>query len=521
MAAKSKPFSLYLLKKGSKIDRSALKIPDKSFLKQLPGAVELQFPHSAWIIRNKKSTPSWAKHLTDYFDLGNLNNQSSSFVLLFEAADRVWALCYGGGHHLIGTDVTEPGFGLKVVANTIAVNKIRSADTRTNDGAGRATRAQLAAGGSTFELGLAFDEEHVRHLAGIVTPDDSGEQWVKNLAGADSLKINAEWNLTQLGNEAEKLLEKFESDDYKTTFPFIGKFEPLSGRNPIVNDLNGKLIERIERRESTKVSVAAPTIFDENDLDCFHIYLGKEDDKFDLSLNGLYEWIDQQDKSVDYLLENVYVAGVNGDGNILGKRGKLRRYITAEIEHNSSTYALIVGQWYQLDNGYVNQVNKEVAALATSSITALPAWNKDEDEGEYNERIGETKDWIKLDKQNIYHGGPSQRNEAADLVAVDGTAFVHVKKMVSSATLSHLWGQGAVSATLYSLDGKYRKKVQAKIAGLPDEMSQIKTVYAVANDRDGKIEDELFFFSKVNLLNHCKTLQLIGCKTELIKIKTV
>lgn len=82
-----------------------------------------------------------------------------------------------------------------------------------------------------------------------------------------------------------------------------------------------------------------------------------------------------------------------------------------------------------------------------------------------------------------------------------------------------LWAQGTVAIELYLKDPNYRVEVHNQIPKLPPKLSNITLVYAVANPKTGALEDELFFFSKVRLVQSLNELRQMRCDVELVKIQ--
>ncbi len=519
----SKKFSLYLLREGVRLDRASLRISKGTTVDDLPTAEGLAFPHAAFIVRNKPSRPRWSAHLADHFDVADLENQTSSVVLLFEAAQRVWALTYGNGFHLVQPGSIEPAFGLKVVANSIDPSEIKSADARTPDVVSRTTRSQVSRGSQIGALGVAVDRELIKHLAGKPLSDEGTEAWARRLAGSDSLQVNADWDLADLETHASFLLEQFQSDNYRDAFGFIDNFRPLRSGDPLVEHLDGLLAEALDGRQTQKLSLAAPEVLDEDRFDHFKvIFAGKSEEMSELALVDLYELLDQWDVGGADALHKVSVIAVDGDGAAASTKRELRRYLAAELTDDDATYMLVTGQWFLVEAGYVDRINARVRSLAASSREhPLPEWPVGLGEGEYNALAAGSPDWQLLDKSMIHHGGPNQKVEFGDLLSTDSRSLVHVKKMSSSATLSHLWAQGAVAGQLYKTDPDFQQKVRELIPTVPADMSDLTVVYAVANSRNGAIEDELFFFSKVHLVQQLETLMLIGCPVELVKIDMV
>jgi len=97
--------------------------------------------------------------------------------------------------------------------------------------------------------------------------------------------------------------------------------------------------------------------------------------------------------------------------------------------------------------------------------------------------------------------------------------------MVNSATLSHLFAQGSVSAALLQGDAKYRAAVTehfskrwptATFTHVP--ASAVRFVYAIITPRCGALADELFFFSAVNLLQHARDVEQRGFRVAVCKV---
>jgi uncharacterized protein (TIGR04141 family) len=59
-----------------------------------------------------------------------LRNASASAVLLLEAEQRLFAVTFGQGRHLIEPDNFVQDFGLRVVLNTVAPDKLKCIDAR-------------------------------------------------------------------------------------------------------------------------------------------------------------------------------------------------------------------------------------------------------------------------------------------------------------------------------------------------------------------------------------------------------
>lgn len=513
--------SLYLLRKRTKLHRSTLHIPKGTVLEDLPNARDLPFRHQAFIVRNKANAPSWVQNLSKHFDTRDLENQTSSFVLLFEACERLWAISHGNGFHLIPPSIVEPRFGIRVVANSIDPQAIKSIDTRTTDIISRTIRAQISQGSPISELGVAVDRELTQYLAGVPLTGDDAKSWAKRIAGSDSLQLNVIWNLEDIADYAAVLLEQFEATRYKESFGFIDNYRPLPSGDPIVADLDNQLETLIANRETTGVSLAVPSVLEEESFDHFAISMGrKSEDIVELYLPIVYEVLDKWGVSDDEALARVKIRIVDDNGEIKNSRQELKRYITAEASHEGSAYLLLAGEWFAVENDYAKQVDAEIRQIVSRSRRhSLPTWPLGMTESNYNQLAARRRQWTNIDRRMVHYGGPNQKNEFGDLWNPYSRSIVHVKKMSRSASLSHLWAQGTVAMELYWRDPNYRTEVHDRISELPPDLSDVKLIYAVATPKTGALEDELFFFSKVRFLQSLSELRRLRCDVRLVKIQ--
>ncbi|USE77555.1 TIGR04141 family sporadically distributed protein [Cupriavidus gilardii] len=135
-----------------------------------------------------------------------------------------------------------------------------------------------------------------------------------------------------------------------------------------------------------------------------------------------------------------------------------------------------------------------------------------------------------LDRRLIQFGGTYDKIEVCDIVKVPpagssrGIEFIHVKRGRSSATLSHLFSQGLVAATLLVREKNFVVEVNKRLADLgltqlPNQFSArgSKVVYAIFDGPAGTPLD-IPFFSKVTL-QHCgKSISAFAYAVSLMHI---
>jgi len=90
---------------------------------------------SLFVASTSPHPPPWQGFLDAHVagGLTGLYAASSSAVLLIEASERLFAVTFGQGRHLLNAEAFEHDFGLKVVLNSVAPDQLKSVDSKTID----------------------------------------------------------------------------------------------------------------------------------------------------------------------------------------------------------------------------------------------------------------------------------------------------------------------------------------------------------------------------------------------------
>jgi uncharacterized protein (TIGR04141 family) len=184
-------------------------------------------------------------------------------------------------------------------------------------------------------------------------------------------------------------------------------------------------------------------------------------------------------------------------------------------------------KWFKVEKNYIKRVTDDVKSIKEIGYKGfLPAIKPKEGEGVYNDRAAKAiKGLVLLDKKNFRVPEGQSQIEICDLFSKN-KEMICVKKETRSATLSHLFSQGSVSATLFNDYLDYRKdlyqKVSKKLPKIFDpratKNSDFTVVYAISSDSPKPLAEALPFFSKVNLRNQRRTIERMGFKLALCKI---
>jgi uncharacterized protein (TIGR04141 family) len=216
-------------------------------------------------------------------------------------------------------------------------------------------------------------------------------------------------------------------------------------------------------------------------------------------------------------LEQLIIRGLSDGGTVVVEK-PLSGLATFQTQHKGQPFALKDGQWYLLDQRYIDDCDSAMRDIEVEKDSNyLPAWTRG-GEGKYNDWVAKQHPdrFCSLDRKGVdVDGNPV---EACDLVTQDGH-FIHVKAWKSSQTFSALIKQGENSAQLIAGSKPFREAVFAKIpkawkqkepwknfvTGVPTR--QLRIVYAIADAPTKTLPEDLPFFSRLSLYDGCAALR--------------
>lgn len=213
--------------------------------------------------------------------------------------------------------------------------------------------------------------------------------------------------------------------------------------------------------------------------------------------------------------------------------------IFAEITHEKRTYALNAGEWYEVNDNFVNRVNSFYESIPLSDFPFIPYTDSMTDgiddkkcEAAYNEMLyREDKDnRILCDAKTIAHGGGHSKIEVCDIYTAQ-KQLVHVKIYSGSSPLSHLFSQGRVSGQLLKMDRDFRQKVNEKFLNNTNSKipldgintNEYEIIYGIIQknktaDRSITFRPSIPLFSKITLKRAIEELRAYGYKVVLAGI---
>lgn len=480
--------------------------------------------------------PAWVPFVRPALtgDLEGVFSASSAGLLLLRTDGRMFALTFGFGKSLLEISRVERRFGLKVTLNRIDPKHIRSMDTKTFEDLVVTKRTQTSRSSELPSFGVDVSRDILRAATG--KPLDPA--FAKQLSGADALVMNVAIPVTDLGSKCSELLAAFHETRYRENFAWIDHLAIVD--DPVlVARLNDVLVAELRTGVPVSTHMAVPETVEWDEIEDFSVKIrgtrAVEYDDLDLE-EYLAELGDSATQLTVDLLRSRRVGVRYSRSGGYDFRWSVYGCLVCEQRIDDALYVLIEGQWFAVDESLVKRVRDFVGQLPASSAQ-LPSGQKGEWEKKYNERAAAANpsELLLLDAKIRRPGGASSGIEACDLLTTHGE-FIHIKRKSSSATLSHLFSQGSVSAQTLLDDSVFRAELEGLIrtaagprspdpwlSAIPASVDagtaqSITVSYVVITNSTKGGSDWLPFFSQLNLMQHGRLLRNAGFRLTLSRV---
>lgn len=470
-----------------------------------------------------------------------LRNQHSSAVLLIEAgpkgAERLFAFCFGQGHHAIEHDFVERQFGMRVVLNSVSRKDLRVMDTASLDSTVMQRRTQASRDSDLSDFGLDINRDLLRLASG--TPSD--RNIAKAVSGKDALQLRKKLAFADLPALCNQLLDLYNATDYQKDFGFIDQIKPLQkgALTEALDDILMNEVHNLIAGAASELHLAVPDILPmaassqlsyhgprmpriKNQFDTLAI----EDYISELHAGGFGAACDIND------VRGHSVCSRSSDPDVQSAQMKVYDCMVFETLHNACQYVLFDGQWYEISGLFFQEIQAYYQNLKK------PAFHISSNAANEQELIKELcgpahPQLLCIDKTKINPTGVKNANlEVCDFVS-QSKQLIHLKDSESSAPLSHLFNQGLVSAETLLRDSTARTKFRAVaskreaeykrtgfLALLPTPSriasSQWTVLFGVLKKKGARSGTlDLPFFSKVALRAAAERIILMGYQVEL------
>ena len=437
--AKSRSFSIYLLKanftsQNSLKEDHELELIDENNTK-LP-------ENAAMYISNRPSTPPWWK---SYWGINKNLNQSQKGALIFLQINENWiVLTFGSTYHKLKDEAYVHDFGIVTTLNALDPTKIKSTDILLPENAKR-QRVQSPRASQLNFFSVNTDETILKKMTGAVK--DEYVDLFKNITGGNSLRVSSNLQSDEISNLCEELIEIYNKEDYKTSFPELQNIVPIKDPT-LVNDLNEKVIEAFNADPSpVELVLAIPEIFDYSvGYKIKYSGAGKTNLEFtDVYIKGYREYLEEKNiENIDTIEKfQKHKLQILSENDHLINEYSIHKSFLFDCEHNNDTYHLCEGEWYLIERDFIQKLANELDPLFIDNHNVLHECN-DKREDDYNISVKNANQGVFcLDKKNISPTGQYQV-EPCDLIFVNGEylELAHIKISTRSSSLSHLFNQG-------------------------------------------------------------------------------
>ena len=451
---------------------------------------------------------------------------------------RYFVLTFGYGRTLINRSAIEERFGLKCVLNSVENDTLRAIHFADVSGSAKRSSEQLARIGDIDDF--AIDTE--RNLLSQVTAKCGEDELLcGTVTGGDSLAVTKEIDIDNVQEFLKSLYELFCQETYKQDFDWVDNIAPV--KDPALEQkLWDESIRQIANYSYNDDSqhdlwMAVPDIIDWDRVEGFQI--GSQTDENDepilqddVLLADVLRSFKKPLTSIDQL-KNKRVTAISKENGLPYQGWQAHKCLVGDLAYGGESYCVLDGAWYEIRSDYLNRINEDFMDTDESDIDFIPYPQNDgeqfvddfdgkkiklEKEGLYNYKLEKAlaqkfpNHFLLMDKRLISYGGGKR---------------IHIKRYSGSATMSHLFNQGLVSASMERDAADYAEKVNEKIkqVGKQEGLSSVENfllnqnqihdvVFAIVPKQDSHSHD-LPFFSKVALCSVKKQLKRMGIETKL------
>lgn len=523
MPERTQKLAIYLIKAHAQTSDDAFRSPRE--LQPVRLKAESGVIGAIYTRRSSIGRPKWRSFLEKGADgdLSHLTSASAAAVLIVESAGRLFAVCFGYGNTFLRDDMVERRFGLKVALNSVIPEKIRSVDLQQFDDITTITVAQASRATSQDTFGLDVQRDVMRAVTGEV----SDKTFATRLTGRDALVVQAKVDFADVPSKCAEALRRYGMDTYRQHFAWVDHLAQVRDAAQ-VRALDERLIEAIKTRALDKLHLAPPRLIDYEKVLGFR-YPGERKTK-DLHIDlDITDYISSRPADQDWTLDALKGQKIRAyyDEDTAADSFSVYSSAVFETKEANKTYVLSFGEWFEVADGYVDDIERRLAALEEDAALPLPVSYIDEREGDYNARAANAPnaDLALMDQKLVRIGGDPI--EVCDLLSLTGD-LIHVKRKLASGSLSHLFAQGVNSADALLFDPALRQQAVVHLpashkAVLDRALSggDVRVVYAIITKSADPIKTALPFFSKQSVVNAAERLRRMGVSVALRKILAV
>jgi uncharacterized protein (TIGR04141 family) len=433
-----------------------------SEMQELPLRPDSEIDGVLFLAPPSDDEPAWTKPLGLIAELPEIRTRGAGAVLIFRAANRIFAASFGRGTIYLRRDRLVSDFGLRAAANRVDPLRVASVDSRAIEKTVFTNRRQASQGAAVGEMGFEGSRELLQGLTGRARDPD----FAKRITGSESLHLSKALRAEELPEVAEELLKAYADDAYKGPFGNIDRMRQVTG--PMATELDARLVSVLNLPDRGQAYLATPEIVDWSNVAGFRF-------------NGDERGIRRQDLTLeDYarLRGPITIESLTADSVSLIARDTDRAAVRWSVyrcliwEHTDGGQHLVLsdGHWWIVDPGYVEQVDRIVGSMVETSVELIPfQTGTDVDEATYNIRCAANLTGSRAtDKKLAAIAGERGQVELCDILG-PGPRLIHIKRGLRSQNMSYLFDQAVGSAEAL----RHLPDVRRRLLELSDALPEI------------------------------------------------
>lgn len=519
--AKSRNFTVYLLKRGFNVD-NALK--DENNLTRLTED-ETNIPEGGvmYFGQSPIKQPWWK----EYWGINQDLKQSSAGAIVFlPVNDRWFAITFGSSYHNLKEKSYEYDFGIRTTLNSLDPEKIKSTDLLIPETAKR-QRIQIPNAANLTYFDFNKDESIVKKLTGAVKEEYA--DLIRNATGSSNLRFATVCEPDELIDLCSRLLEIYTRRDYEETFPDLQNITPVKDPD-LIASLEAKLFDEYQAC-SPSLTLAIPEIIDyATNFKVRYRGVSRMSEEYDDVFIGNYRnYLTERGVEIDNVeLFNKHTLNVYDENGQQLHSYSIYKSLLFDCLLNGKTYHLCEGAWYEINSDFIAKLKMELDPVFIDAHEVLCECNK-KLEGDYNKDAtnlaSEGLEACCLDTKSISPRG-ERDVEPCDIIALKGDSveLMHNKISTRSSLLSHLFNQGVNSAVLLLRSSEAKEKLKGLVESesLKERIDNDKyhvTYGIISNKRPDMKSDSLPIFSRISLLRSVRNLKLMRIPVSVYLIK--
>lgn len=361
-----------------------------------------------------RSVPTWVSIFggVSGFDASAMMNQSCRAILVMLIDSRWFCFTFGFARHLIDEAAIERNFGLRVALNLGDPAAIKAIDKTSISRLALQSREQ--AGRSVGFEGFEFDTDVdlLKAITAKSTPKATEDQ--ETYSGRDAVTVFSTVSVNLFSDIGRRLLKAYCSKKYRKNYAWIDRIEQVRDSST-VGQLDGALIAAINNEDHGKIWLAVPEIVSWEEIEGFAYRLPGEKaaKKAGPSLTpdiDLADWLKAcrlAGKVSRATLGHKKVYRCYRDGRE-PDTWSIYRCLNAEIDFKGAKFILNDGEWYEVEKGYVADVEAAYQAIPVSDLSLPPFGTRNEPD--YLADVAKSRPNLALmDRQTVAIGGGKTR----------------------------------------------------------------------------------------------------------------